>query len=148
MTVLSAGLPAPLPARDGLDRPYWEGTRAHELRVQRCQDCRTWRWGPEWICHACRSLATEWVTVEPAGVVYAWERVWHPVHPALERAVPYVVVLVELPHAGGIRMVGNLVGDPYQTVRMGVRVCAVFEDHGDHDPAYTLVQWKLEEEST
>jgi uncharacterized OB-fold protein len=146
---LPSGLPTPAPARDGLERPYWEGTRARELRVQRCTDCGTWRFGPEWICYACRSFATTWITVEPLGLVYSWERVWHPVHRALDAATPYVVVLVELPHAGGIRMVGNLVGGGEP--RIGARVRAVFEDHpGDESrgtAAYTLVQWTLEEES-
>ena len=27
MSVLLPGLPMPRPAADGLDRPYWEGTR-------------------------------------------------------------------------------------------------------------------------
>lgn len=144
MSVLPPGLPAPAPARDGLDRPYWEGTRAHELRVQRCGDCRAWRWGPEWICHACRSFAIDWVAVAPVGRVYAWERVWHPVHRALSDATPYVVVLVELPGAGDVRMVGNLVG-PGEP-RIGARVRAVFEDHAEADPPHTLVQWTIEEE--
>jgi len=39
------------------------------------------------------------------------------VHPALKEAGPYVVVLVELPHAGGIRMRGNLVGDQHNVSR-------------------------------
>jgi uncharacterized OB-fold protein len=147
VSVLLPGLPAPRPAADGLDRAYWEGTRAHELRVQRCSRCATWRWGPEWICHACRSFDTEWLAVEPTGRIYGWERVWHPVHPALKSAVPYVVALVELPQAGGVRMVGNLVGDSRAPVRIGAAVRAVFEDHGDGDPPFTLVQWQIEEDS-
>ena len=144
-TALPPGLPAPAASRDGLEREYWEGTRAHELRVQRCADCGTWRWGPEWICFACRSFATEWVAVEPVGQIYSWERVWHPVHRSLGDAMPYVVALVELPHAGNVRMVGNLVGGGEP--KIGARVQAVFEDHGSGDSSYTLVQWKLEEES-
>jgi uncharacterized OB-fold protein len=42
-------------------------------------------------------------------------------------------------------MVGNLAGDPRGEVRIGARVRAVFEDHDDADPPYTLVQWKIEE---
>jgi len=141
--VLPAGLPAPSPARDGLEKPYWEGTKAHELRVQRCGDCGTWRWGPEWVCHACRSFATEWVAVAPVGRIFSWERVWHPVHRTLAGGVPYVVVLVELPDAGNVRMIGNLVGGGEP--RIGADVRAVFEDHAATDaaPAYTLVQWRL-----
>jgi len=147
MSALLPGLPTPRPAADGLDHAYWEGARAHELRVQRCRRCSTWRWGPEWICHVCRSFDTEWVAVKPTGHLYGWERVWHPVHPALKSAVPYVVALVELPQAGGVRMVGNLVGDPRALVRIGAAVRAVFEDHADGDQPFTLVQWQIVEDS-
>ena len=85
--------------------------------------------------------------MEPAGPIYGWERVWHPVHPALKSAVPYVVALVELPQAGGVRMVGNLVGDPQAPPRIGAQVRAVFEDHADGDQPFTLVHWKIEEDS-
>lgn len=141
--VLPAGLPAPVPARDGLDRPYWEGTRRRELWVQRCPECGTWQWGPEWNCHGCRSFAIAWEQVAPEGVLYSWQRPWHPVHGALADAVPYTVVLVELPHAGGIRMVGNLLGDPMQPFAIGDRVEAVFEDHDDSPTPFTLVQWRV-----
>jgi uncharacterized OB-fold protein len=80
--------------------------------------------------------------VEGRGQIYSWERAWHPVHPALKDAGPYVVVLVELPHAGGIRMIGNLLGDPHQEVRIGAAVEAVFEHHETGPTPYTLVQWK------
>ena len=72
------------------------------------------------------------------AVVYSFERVWHPVHPALREAVPYVVLLVEFPNADGIRMFGNMAGDPRAPVRIGALVEPVFEDHG----AYTLLQWR------
>jgi hypothetical protein len=65
------------------------------------------------------------------------------VHPALRDAVPYLTVLVELPQAGGVRMVGNLLGDPLQVVVIGADVEAVFEDHDDADPPFTLVQWRI-----
>jgi uncharacterized OB-fold protein len=60
------------------------------------------------------------------------------VHPALKDGVPYVVLLVEFPDADGIRMIGNLAGDPRAEVRIGAAVEPVFEDHG----SYTLVQWR------
>jgi hypothetical protein len=39
-------------------------------------------------------------------------------------------------------MVGNLVGDPLQLVRIGAPVTAVFEHHNDGQPQYTLVHWR------
>jgi uncharacterized OB-fold protein len=139
---LPVGLPRPVPEPDGLSRPYWEGARRGELWVQRCRACRAWQWGPEWICHACLSFDVGWEQADSRGTIYSWERAWHPVHPALKEAGPYVVVLVELPGAGGVRMIGNLLGDPYQDVRIGAAVQAVFEHHEDAEPPYTLVQWR------
>jgi uncharacterized OB-fold protein len=39
-----------------------------------------------------------------------------------------------------VRMVGNLLGDPKQEVRIGAEVEAVYEDHPDHK--FTLIQWQ------
>jgi uncharacterized OB-fold protein len=140
---LPAGLPVPVAEPDGLSAPYWAGLRQGRLRVQRCGGCATWQFGPEWLCHRCHRFDPDWVEVAPQGLVYSWERVWHPSHPALEGHGPYLVVLVELPDAGGVRMVGNLLGDPMQEVVIGARVQGVFEHHAEATPAYTLLQWRL-----
>jgi uncharacterized protein len=137
---LPEGLPAPRATHDGLDREFWEAARRHELMVQRCKDCGGFQFGPEWICHRCRSVNLGWHRVSGRGRVYSWERVWHPVHPALKDACPYMVVLVELPDADNVRMVGNLAGDPRAELPIGATVEAVFEDHTE---GHTLVQWKL-----
>jgi uncharacterized OB-fold protein len=52
-------------------------------------------------------------------------------------------VLVELPHAGDVRMLGNLLGDPQQEVMIGAAVEAVFEPHDDAAAPYALVQWRI-----
>ncbi len=138
---LPSGMPLPEPSSDGLDTEFWEATRRHELVVQRCNACQTFQFGPEWLCHACRSFDMGWHRVSGQGRIYSWERVWYPVHPALQSKLPYLVVLVELPDAGNVRMVGNLLGDPEQPVEIGALVEAVFEDHPLEQ--VTLVQWRL-----
>ena len=60
------------------------------------------------------------------GLIYSYERVWYPVHPALTEQGPYLVVLVELPAADNVRVVGNLLGDPRQSVDLGGEVQPVF----------------------
>jgi uncharacterized OB-fold protein len=65
------------------------------------------------------------------------------VHPAVKTACPYIVVVVELPQAGRVRMLGNLLGDPRQSVKIGAPVDAVFEHHNDADPPFTLLQWRV-----
>ena len=141
---LPVGLPAPAPANDGLDKPYWEGARAHKLMVQRCNQCKQYQWGPEQICNHCHSFDLGWAEVAGTGRIYSYERIWHPVHPVLKERGPYLVVLIELPQAGNVRMVGNLLGDGRQEVIIGSAVEAVYEEHNE-DPKnpFTLVQWKL-----
>jgi uncharacterized protein len=140
-TYLPAGLPVPAAAVDGLDTEYWEAAKRHELVVQRCNACQGFQWGPEWLCYQCHSFDLGWHKVSGRGTIYSWERIWHPVHPALKEACPYLVVLVELPDAGNIRMVGNLLGSGEQQVNIGAEVEAVFEDHEDDE--VTLVQWRV-----
>ncbi len=139
---LPAGLPAPVAEPDGLSQPYWSGLREERLLVQRCADCGTWQFGPEWLCHRCHRFDPAWVEVAARGVIYSWERVWHPSHAALKGHGPYLAVLVELPEAGSVRMVGNLLGDPMQEVHIGAPVVGVYEHHPDTDPPFSLLQWR------
>lgn len=138
---LRPGLPAPSPSPDGLDKPYWDALAEGTVVAQRCRSCRGWQWGPEWICHRCHSDDLAFEVLDSPGRIYSYERVWHPVHPALAEQGPYLVVLVEFPDAEGIRMVGNLLGDPEQTVVIGAAVEPVFEHHADAQPPFTLLQW-------
>jgi uncharacterized OB-fold protein len=140
---LPDGLPAPTWDADELQKPYWTGLQEGVIRVQKCGDCGTWQWGPEWICHACRSFNMTWTEVAGRGRIYSWTRVWHPVHPALAGRGPYLAVLVEFPAAGNIRMVGNLLGDAQQTVEIGTAVTAAFEHHHDAPLPFTLLHWQI-----
>jgi uncharacterized OB-fold protein len=140
---LRSGLATPVPSRDGLDKPYWDGLRENVLRLQRCRGCGAFQWGPEWICHRCLSFDLAWEPVEPKGRIYSYERVWHPVHSALKDQGPYVVVLVELPHANNVRLVGNLLGDARAPVTIGAAVHGTFEHHTHDKVPFTLLQWRL-----
>lgn len=140
---LPAGLPVPIAELDGLSGPYWNGLRENRLLVQRCAACATWQFGPEWLCHRCHAFDPAWTETRPRGRIYSWERVWHPAHQALASHGPYLAVLVELPEAGNVRMVGNLLGEPRQEITIGAEVVGQFEHHPDSDPPYSLLQWRL-----
>ena len=145
-TYLPAGLPAPrLDASEGA--AYWSGLAQRRLLVQRCSSCGVWQAGSECICHACLAFDPVWTEVTTRGRVYSWQRVWQASHPALRERVPYLVVLVELFDAQPVRMVGNLLGDPLQRVRIGMTVHGVFEMHGRGDEAYGLLQWRCAKEA-
>jgi uncharacterized OB-fold protein len=140
---LPAGLPIPVAELDGLANPYWNALREERLLIQRCTCCGTWQFAPEWICNHCHEFDPGWTQVDAVGRIYSWERVWHPAHPALKFHGPYLAVLIELPHAGGTRMVGNLIGDPLQEVLIGLEVIGVFEHHTNTEIKYSLLQWRL-----
>lgn len=140
---LLPGLPKPVPSPDGLDTPFWDGLQEGRLLLQRCDSCNKFQWGPEWVCHRCHSFELTYTETPAEGILYSHQRVWHPVHPALAEQGPYVIALVELPAADGVRIVGNLVGDPEQDLVIGAAVNGVFEHHADDDPAYTLLHWSV-----
>ena len=111
--------------------------------MQRCRACRGWQWGPEWICHRCHSFDSSWAQVEAARPhLQLGARLASGAPGAARTPAPTSSVLVELPDAGGVRMVGNLLGDPLQAVEIGAPVEAVFEPHDDATPPFTLVQWR------
>lgn len=144
-TYLPAGLPAPrMDASDGA--VFWRGLTQGRLLVQRCPTCGVWQAGCECICHVCHAFDPVWTEVSPRGRVYSWQRVWQASHPALRERVPYLVVLVELLNAAPVRLIGNLLGDALQPVRIGMCVQGVFERHRVGDEAYGLLQWRATED--
>jgi len=140
---LPEGLPIPVPEPNGLSKPFWDGLREEKIMVQRNPKTGVYQHPPMWVNHDDQTFDIEWVEAAPRGTIYSWTRSWHPVHPALKEAVPFIVVVVELENAGGIRMLGNLLGDPRQEVKIGTPVTAVFEHHENADPAHTLLQWQV-----
>ncbi|MFI7499521.1 bifunctional MaoC family dehydratase N-terminal/OB-fold nucleic acid binding domain-containing protein [Streptomyces sp. NPDC049687] len=126
--------PRPVVNRDNAG--FWEGVRDHRLLLQRCTACATLRF--PWLpgCHACGS--PEWDTVEARGEgsVFSYVVMHHPPFPAFtesdqpaDAAGPYAVGLIEL--AEGVRMVSNVVGVPYDKVRIGMPVRLEFRRYDD-----------------
>jgi uncharacterized OB-fold protein len=97
----------PLPKPTPETRHFWEGTRAGELRLQRCDRCAHVYFPPRPFCPACASRA---VTVFAASgrATLASYVISHRPHPAFEG--PYAIALVELEE--GPRMMTNIVGCP------------------------------------
>lgn len=139
------GAPAPIRDPFDLDAPFWRAAADNRLVIQRCSDCRTWRWGPEWVCHVCHSLKFAYEEVRAEGRLYSWSRAWHAPLPALNAATPYLVGIVELHHAGNVRIVGNLLDNPETSPVIGSQLDAVFERHGGQSPGdpYGLIHWKV-----
>lgn len=108
-------------------KEFWEGCNRHELLIQRCKECGTWRHYPRPLCHNCTSFETEWVRVSGRGQVYSYIIAYHSFHPAFAPRVPYAVVLVELEDAP-VRLASNLVYCPLEEISIGIPVEVVFEE--------------------
>lgn len=116
----------PLPAPDPDSAPFWEGTRAHELRLQRCDDCGTHRYPAGPHCPACRSTRATWIRASGRGKVYSWIVVVHPVPKEVyHQEVPYAVALIDL--AEGVRMASNIVGCDPRAITADMPVEVVFD---------------------
>ena len=108
----------PLPVTDNpVDAPFWEGTRRGELRVQHCGHCGEPRFPPLPRCAVCHSTRLGWHVVSGAGTVWSWVVPRPPLLPAFQQRAPYLVALVELLELPQIRMVGELVPAPGNTLR-------------------------------
>ncbi|MDX3712619.1 bifunctional MaoC family dehydratase N-terminal/OB-fold nucleic acid binding domain-containing protein [Streptomyces europaeiscabiei] len=131
--------PRPVVNRDNAG--FWEGVGRHRLLIQRCSDCATLRlpWLPG--CNACGS--PEWDTVEASGdgTVYSYVVMHHP--PFLAFDPPYAVGLVEL--SEGVRIVSNVIGVPYDKVRIGMPVRLEF---ARYDEGLELPVFRVAEEAT
>ena len=98
-----------LPAPDDDSAPFWDGTAAGELRVQRCASCGRRRMPPRPMCPHCTSLASSWEATSGRGHIWSFVVPHPPLLAAYAEVAPYNVVVVELDDDPSIRFVGNLV---------------------------------------
>ena len=120
-------------------KEYWEGCHRHELLVQQCKDCKTYRFYPCYICQKCHSKNYEWRRVSGKGKVYTWSVVTRAFDPAWKDDVPYVAAVVELDEQPGLLMTGNIIGCDPKSVKIGMPVEVSFIDVTDE---ITLPQWR------
>lgn len=116
----------PLPQVRRETRGFWEGCKRHELLIQRCEDCGTYRHYPRPMCACCGSWNVEWAKATGKGRVYSYIVTHQLFHPAFFDDVPYAVVIVELEE--GVRMVSNIVDCGPDEVYIGMPVEVVFDD--------------------
>ena len=130
----------PLPDLDDpIMRPFWDGCRDGELRVQRFKESGEYVWPPRPMDPRTRSLDYEWVPMSGRGKVWSFVIPHPPLLPAYTDFAPYNVIVVELDEDPKLRMVGNLVDsaesplnsvDPH-TVEIGEPVQVVFSQVED-----------------
>ncbi len=126
---MTAEYAKPLPVPDLDTQGFWDGCQQHEVRAQRCASCGIFRWPPHGICPECHSWDFEWTKLAETGKVYSYVVVHHATAPAFAGEAPYVVATIMMDGTGDrVRLMSNVVGCPWEEVRVGMPVRVSFED--------------------
>jgi len=115
----------PLPQPTPISAPYWEGLKAHEVRIQQC-DRGHWVFFPRAHCPACASRQLAWRKVSGEGTLYTFTVARVPTMPEFTDEMPQILAVVELDE--GPRVNTTIVGVDSTTLKVGERVRPVFDD--------------------
>jgi len=116
----------PPPMADAITLPWWQAAAEHRLVVQHCTACEHTRLPPSPLCPECRAADSDWKEVSGRGEVYTYTLVHRPI--AAGQELPYVIAVVALEGAGGVRMISNLVDVSPEQLAIGLAVELVWED--------------------
>lgn len=118
---------------------FWDGVKAHELRIQKRPD-GTLQHPPVPAVWKDKSETTDYVVASGNGTVFSY--VVHHAPQVPGRSLPFVIALVELEE--GVRMLGELRSADPAEVKIGMPVRATYIDFPDSDvsPAWTLYAWE------
>ena len=129
-----ASRPVPQPTPE--TRHFWDGTRAGEIRLQRCDECSTVYFPPRPFCPDCSSRSVSVFRASGRAKLASYVIKQRP-HPAWDG--PYSIALVELEE--GVRMMTNVVGCPQtpESLVLDMPLEVTFEKLTDE---ITLPLWK------
>jgi uncharacterized OB-fold protein len=118
-----------LPRVTPLNEHFWTGGREGELRFLRCAACGHYVHPPSPVCPQClgRELAPAAVSGRATVLTYTLNH--QPWVPAPDH--PYAIAIVEIEEQAGLRLMTNIVGCSPESVRIGMPVRVVFEQHED-----------------
>lgn len=115
----------PLPYPTTISAPYWDGLKAHEVRLQQC-DRGHWLFFPRTHCPTCGSRQLTWHAVSGEATLYSFTVARVPTLPEFTDEMPQLLAVVELKE--GVHINTTLVGvDPAQ-LRIGQSVRPVFDE--------------------
>lgn len=126
-------IPKPEPTMNEETAPFWEGTKAGELRCQECGECGHRQLPASAVCTKCWSPKIEWKPAAGTGKVFSYTVVHHAFHPAFADETPYTVADIELDE--GPILTSRIKEIDPADVEIGMPVRVTFEEMNDE---YTL----------
>ncbi len=127
----------------GADDEYWRGLERGEFCLPACASCGTWMWPAHFRCAVCGGFELKWSTLEPRGTIFTWTRSHYAFDRVSERRedVPYVTAVVEIPAAGGARVIGIFEGGDVEP-RIGAEVVGEILLPSEKTKGYPSIVWK------
>jgi len=129
----------PLPRMSSVSQPFWDGARRHRLVLQKSRATGTFLFYPRIVSPVSPNDTLDWVEVSGHGTVVGMTIVRTANDPYLAGQTPYVIAVVELDE--GVRMTTNIVGCDLESVHVGMKVVASYDDV---TPDVTLVKFRPE----
>ncbi|MGO9380504.1 MAG: bifunctional MaoC family dehydratase N-terminal/OB-fold nucleic acid binding domain-containing protein [Mycobacterium sp.] len=118
---------------------FWEGVKAHELRIQRRPD-GSLQHPPVPAIWQDPAAPIDYLVSSGKGTVFSF--VVHHAPKVPGRTLPFVIALVELEE--GVRMLGELRNMDHAEVKIGMPVRTIYIDFppGDSGPEWSLYAWE------
>lgn len=116
----------PLPQPTPISAPFWDALKAHQVRLQQCDDCAHWIFFPRAHCPRCVSSKLTWRNVSGAGTVYTYTVARVPTLPEFADEMPQILAVVEFDEGPHVNT--TLIGIDESQLRVGMRVRPVFDE--------------------
>lgn len=115
----------PLPHPTQISAPYWDGLKAHEVRIQQCERGHA-LFFPRAHCPVCGSRSLQWNKVSGEGRLYSFTVARIPTMPEFTDEMPQLLAVVELNE--GVRINTTMVGVEPEALKIGMAVRPVFDE--------------------
>lgn len=116
----------PLPQPTTISQPFWDGLKAHQVRLQQCADCSHWIFFPRTHCPRCASARLAWHDVSGAATLYTYTVARIPTLPEFADEMPQILAVVEFDE--GPHLNTTLVGIDEAALKVGMRLRPVFDE--------------------
>lgn len=122
----------PQPDVSETTRPFWDGIKSNEFRVQFDPSTGAPQFYPRSTSLVTGRTDLEWRAVSGKGTVYTYTSTLVPI-PGFEDDVPYILAIIDLEE--GVRILANMVNVTEDEIEIGMPVRVAFEQRAE-DVAY------------
>jgi uncharacterized OB-fold protein len=127
----------PLPTITADNELFWQSTKAHAMKLQRCNRCEQFWYYPGPVCRHCSARDWTWTEVSGRGSIYSYSVLERAKGNPFEADVPIAIILVRLEE--GPVMMSNLI--EYDPSDLAIDAPVIL-DYEDVDETVTLAVFR------